>query len=323
MDAALLAQLSAVTAEEQALLDGGALDKAIYTSKGGFIIDRAQLLGQGRLIDIRPHTRFVDFPRHSHNYVEIIYMCAGETLHSVNDAPPLALRAGELLMLNQHASHAIRRAEAGDVGVNFLVLPEFFDYALELIGPDNMLGRFVAGSLQRGSSEITSLHFKVAEVLPVQNLVENLVWAVASGQGGGRRISKVTMGLLFLQLLNHADRMAAASEPQGGHALVMEVLREIEENYPTASLSALATRHGVSVAYFSQIIKTATGRTYKQLLQEKRLTRAASLLRGTRLSVGEVIAAVGYDNQSFFYRIFRERYGVSPKAYRADTGECE
>ena len=40
--------------------------------------------GKGKLIAIRPHTRFIAFPEHTHDYVEMIYMCVGETRHTVN-----------------------------------------------------------------------------------------------------------------------------------------------------------------------------------------------------------------------------------------------
>ena len=65
------------------------------------------MLEKGKLIDIRPHTRFVHFPKHRHNYVEIIYMCSGKTDHIINGIDRVTLRQGELLFLNQNCSHEI------------------------------------------------------------------------------------------------------------------------------------------------------------------------------------------------------------------------
>ena len=48
------------------------------------MMDAGKLLERGKLIDIRPHTRFIRFPAHSHNYVEMIYMCQGSTVHTIN-----------------------------------------------------------------------------------------------------------------------------------------------------------------------------------------------------------------------------------------------
>ena len=102
-------------------------------------------------------------------------MCSGQTVHSVDGAPPLTLRQGELLFLNQHAVHSVERADLEDIGVNLIVLPQFFDLAFEMIGADNILGKFLIGSLRRGGEEISYLHFRVADALPVQKLMENLV----------------------------------------------------------------------------------------------------------------------------------------------------
>ena len=123
-EAALLANRR-VTEEEEQLLAGGQVDKSLYSSSPSFLIDSEKLLAKGRLITVRPHTRFAAFPMHTHNYVEIMYMCSGQTVHQIEGRPPLTLQAGELLFLNQHASHGVERAGEEDVGVNFIVLPQF------------------------------------------------------------------------------------------------------------------------------------------------------------------------------------------------------
>lgn len=78
----LLHHLRQITAEEKALLQGHAdIQKEIYTSSREFVVDNAKLLQRGHLIEIRPHTRFTHFPRHRHNYAELVYMCCGSTTH--------------------------------------------------------------------------------------------------------------------------------------------------------------------------------------------------------------------------------------------------
>ena len=68
----------------------------------------------------------------------------------------------------------------------------------------------------------------------------------------------------------------------------------------------------------SREIKKKTGKTYKELLQTKRMNQAAYMLTNTKMPVSEIIQMVGYDNSSYFYRKFRERYGVSPKEFRKE-----
>lgn len=308
----LMRELRRVTEEEERLLAGGQVDRSLYSSGGGFQIDSEKLLTKGKLITVRPHTRFAFFPMHSHNYVEIMYMCSGQTVHRIEGHPPLTLREGELLFLNQNASHSVERAEEGDVGVNFIVLPQFFDYALTLIGTDNVLGKFLLSGLRQSGGEMSCLHFRVAHVPTVQNLVENLVWGLVNPQPNARRINQATMGLLLLQLLNYTEDI----EGDSGNGAVVAALREIEENYRFADLTRLAKELHVSLPYLSAAVRRATGHTFKDLLLEKRLSKAAQLLKETRLTTQDIILAVGYENTSYFYRVFRERFGVTPKDYR-------
>ena len=297
-------RLRVITPEEQRILDGGAVDKAAYTARAVFTVDSEKLLERGRLISVRAHTRFAPFPRHAHSYIEIMYMCSGKTVHRINGGEPITVHAGELLFLGRGASHEIERAEYEDIAVNFIVLPQFFDTALERIGADNALGRFIANSISRAG--LGFLLFRVADVLPVQNLVENLVWTLVNDTKNRRRITQNTMALLFLELLNCTDKLAA-SENEGDHsALVMTALREIEENYRTASLTDIAEKYGVTISYLSAAVHSTTGFTFKSLLRRKRMEKAAALLSGTKLSVSDIIMAVGVRTQAIFTGRFRK-----------------
>ena len=96
----------------------------------------------------------------------------------------------------------------------------------------------------------------------------------------------------------------------------LQVLRYIDEHYREGSLTELAVLMGYDVYWLSRAINRLLGRNYKELLQIKRLNQAAFLLHNTRMPVADVSFAVGYDNTSYFYRIFRTYYGMSPREYR-------
>lgn len=101
------------------------------------------MLKKGKLIDIRPHTRFVHFPKLCHNYIEIIYMCEGETTHIINSSTKIVLHTGDLLFLNQYSYHEILLAGQNDIGVNLIILPQFFDDTFEMVEKDSIIGRFL------------------------------------------------------------------------------------------------------------------------------------------------------------------------------------
>lgn len=312
IDYQLLKKLCAISPEEQKLLEGSEIQRGIYMQADSDVIDAKKLLDIGRLIDLRPHTRFAHFPEHSHNYVEVVYMCQGTTTHIAN-GKTIVLQPGELLFFGQGARQEILPAGENDIAVNFIILPQFFDKALEMLDEEEApLRKFIVDSL-RGENK-SCLYFQVADVLPIQNLMENLIWSLLGNPSPNRRsICQTTMGLLFMQLLNHTDRLAYQTTEE---AAIVRVLRYIEENYRTGSLTEIAEELHYDLCWLSREIKRQTGKTYKELLQEKRLTQAAYFLKNTTLHVDEIGDAVGYSNLSYFHRIFQEKYGLSPKKYR-------
>ncbi len=317
MNRQLIDRLSVITEEEQAILAGrGEIDATLYSSRNSpMVIDSGRMLEHGKLIRVRPHTRFVHFPKHRHNYVEVIYMCRGQTTHII-DGNRVLLRTGELLFLNQNAVQEILPAGRDDIAVNFIILPEFFDTAFRMMGEEeNTLRDFLISCLRQENLFGNYLHFRVADVLPVQNLVENMVWTLLNNQQDKRSINQITMGLLFLQLTHYTDRLDSASRSPE-QQLAFQVLRYIDENYRDGELTELAAILGYDVPWLSRAVKRLLGRTYKELLQIKRLNQAAFLLQSTRLPIADICNAVGYDNTSYFHRIFREYYHQTPKDYR-------
>ena len=309
----ILEKLKPVNEEEKAILKGEkTIDASIYTDSDLSLITKKKLLAAGKTITVRPHTRFIHFPEHIHDFVEAVYMCSGQTTHIIN-GKKLILREGELLFLGQNAKQEIYPAGKNDIAINFIILPQFFNKTLEMLGAEETpIKHFILDALLNNENK-GYFHFKVAEVLTIQNLVENLIWTLLYDVPNRRNINQITMGLLFMQLLNHTDKLVYETRSQ---EVILQVFRYIENNYKDGSLAEAAKIMHCDFYWLSHEIKAQTGKTYTELLQEKRLSQAAYLLKNTSLSAEEISKAVGYENKSYFYRIFTIHYGKSPKKYR-------
>lgn len=319
----LIDRLKQITPEERAILDGAdGIERGIYTSRREFVIDSRKLLERGKLIDMRPHTRFVHFPRHRHDYVELVYMCAGSTTHILNDSDKIVMQAGDLLFLNQTVYQEILPASEDDLAVNFIILPEFFDRTLSVIERENVLRDFLISVLS-GDTNLTSyLYIQARDILPVQNLMENMIWTLLSRRSGANTLNQTTMSLLFLNLSLFAESISSGTAKDSDQNLVFFVLRYVDTHYRDGTLeevSRLVSRPAYAV---SRILKKHTGACFKTLLQQRKLQQAAYLLANTPLPVDVILERIGYDNSSYFYRRFREKYGVSPAAYRASAADA-
>lgn len=316
MQQALLEHLRKITEEEQRILDGASeVDQGLYTSGKDFTVDSAKMLEEGKLIAVRTHTRFVHFPSHRHNFIEVLYVCEG-SLFNIIGGKQVVIEAGELLFLNQFTRHEILPAGKNDIAINFMILPEFFDVAYTMAGSNNVLADFLVNVLRQNEEKGEYLHFRVAEVLQIQNLLENMIYSLVTGRGDQNRINQTTMGLIFLYLLDSVQYAEMRVPNQYENMISMTTLDYIEQNYKTATLTELCVRLHLPMHVLSKMIKKNTGFNFKELLQRKRMNKAIELMCETELPISDIIAAVGYENGSYFHRVFREKYHVTPRAFR-------
>ena len=99
--------------------------------------------------------------------------------------------------------------------------------------------------------------------------------------------------------------------------VIKKVCAYVDENLASdISLATAADFAGLSSFYLSKLFKEEKGETFINFISEKRLEKSRQLLEETELSIKEITAEVGYNDQNYFSRIFKSKYGLSPKEYR-------
>lgn len=316
MKETLIKKLQEISPEEQSYLDGcRRVDKTLYTGKQISEIDRSRFLKEGRLITVRPHSRFIEFPEHRHNYIEIMYVCKGTITHYL-DNQELTMQPGDMLLLNQYVKHGIRKAGYYDIGINFIALPEFFDIPLQMLNKNNILADFLVSTLRQSNPVSHYLLFRLGENAAIENLMENMIASMLYSEQNEDSINQYSMGIVFLYLLKHMDCLTQDSSQSYRDIVVQSTLNYINTCYKTANLTRIAEDFHQSLSGISKLIKQSTGYTFQEHLQYKRFQKAVMLLVESELSVEEISIAVGYENQSYFYRQFKNRYGMTPRKYR-------
>ncbi|MDR0623890.1 MAG: helix-turn-helix domain-containing protein [Treponema sp.] len=97
--------------------------------------------------------------------------------------------------------------------------------------------------------------------------------------------------------------------------------RFIWENYTRKiSLQEIAEASGLSAPYFSTIFKDEMGENLSNYLNRLRVEKAAAMLAETELTLNEIAAACGFEDQSWFSKIFKNFTGSSPGKYRERGG---
>ena len=111
------------------------------------------------------------------------------------------------------------------------------------------------------------------------------------------------------------DRTVEASRPQT--KMIDEALKWLQTHYAEkVTLGQLTAFMGYGPSRFCELFKARTGLPPLEWLIRHRIDRACELLKGDDLSIVEIARRVGFDDASFFGRVFRKRIGLTPSEYR-------
>ena len=114
--------------------------------------------------------------------------------------------------------------------------------------------------------------------------------------------------------------LAALGSGSGENPIVVKARQYIDGHLSELlSLEGLADILGVSPFYLSKVFKDTTGETYINYVTSARLEKAKKLLADGALIIKEISATVGYADQNYFSKLFRQKYGQTPSEYRQKT----
>jgi YesN/AraC family two-component response regulator len=121
-------------------------------------------------------------------------------------------------------------------------------------------------------------------------------------------IKRMAVPIFSFQGMRHASALRKAE-------------RFIWENFTRrVSLREIADASGLSGSYFSTIFKEEMGENLSSYLNRLRMEKAIALLTETEISLNEISAACGFEDQSWFSKIFKSYTGMSPGKYRGQGG---
>ena len=309
-------KLLELTEEESILLyNSEEINKELYTDNSQFIVDSNKLLNTGELIHIRKHTRFVKFPEHKHNFIEFNYVYQGELKQKIA-GKEIHLKEGELLFLNQYITHELEASKEEHIIINFIIKPEFFDYIISLLENDNPVINFLMSTLYTNCSDGEYIHFKVSKNKEIQDIVESIIVELYEGGIVSKAKTKLLIGLLLVELVKCSDDIDVFSGDNYEKKMIIEILKYIDDNYRDGSLIQISYILKQSDYKISKLIKKHLNCTFKELLQEKKLAKSSELLIYTNMPITQIIEEVGYENLTYFYKIFKAKYNMTPKDYR-------
>ena len=226
----------------------------------------------------------------------------------------ITVREGDCYIGQPFSGYALRGDCAEDeiimIGVHIKKETFFREYLPALSTDADMFRFFLDPQTDTFSDEFIHLSFEKSS--PVRALLEQMVIEYADKQEDTQQILKPLVLSLFMLI---ARRYRLEKPNQTGETLSERIVQYIHTHADTVTLKEIAEHFSYHPNYISTLLHQEQGKTFSQIVLEKRMERAVILLRGTTLSIEEIASMLGYSNHSNFYKAFREYYGMTPREY--------
>ncbi len=284
------------------------------------LISFHRFMKEGQRFDVFPHPRYIQQDFHLHDFFEMKYQLAGSGTVFVDDQT-LFLRKSDICIIAPYVPHRNEVYTDDAVMINFVLPAEFLaDLFPRLTGFQNGFRAFFRGE----AVNPRWLHMETENHPAVRQIASDILSCFVEGRQHNplRRLSlEADLERMFLLILeSEPEFYSPESARETRNRMVAQVVDYIRANLQEVSLTDIVSLLHFSPSYVSRLIRRQTGFTFQMLLLTLRMEEAARQLKETDLPVDQIAANVGLTGRTYFYDKFRGIYGVTPGAFRRQSG---
>ncbi|MDG4477199.1 AraC family transcriptional regulator [Streptococcus parasuis] len=276
-----------------------------------------QFFFQNKDIFMSKHSRYAPYPEHTHQFLEINYVYKGHCRQRINDQL-FDLKEGDILLMDVESRHSIEALGDEDILINILFQNKgvSINWLKQLQGENSLLYQFLLSDSSQHFKRNNFLLLHTEEDSPVRQIVLEMMTEYFLPQDFSQQMLKHYLPLFFYHLARLLPTVEKTVDLQLEESTYAQVLKIIDREYATIGLAELAQRLNFNKNYLSNLIKTESGQTFTQLVNQRKLMKAQLLLKTTQLPIQEIALSVGFSNKTYFYDKYKETFGHGPKEER-------
>ena len=257
-------------------------------------------------------------PLHWHSEAELIVIQKGKGYVSVDFQKQL-VTAGDIVFIRPGQLHMIEQSGTHSMEYENII----FKPSLLISGAHDLCSlRYLTPLMDGVISSETFLTQAVSFYPEAENCIRRIDSYCSARPDGYQLAVKGLLFEFFFLLVSHQQEQKAFDLPQAKSLeKIKTILKYVEEHYSEPiSIDDMAALTYYSKSHFMKFFKTHMGTGFIEYLNDYRLTMAERLLRSTAEPILEIAGKTGFENLSYFNRIFKRKYGISPGRYRKQTG---
>lgn len=255
---------------------------------------------------------------HTHDYIELAYVVEGVFRQRIM-GQDIKFSKGELCLIDKNCLHQDYLFSESSIIIFMGLANDIFDEVMvEKIGEERLLNFFHTALMKQKDIQ-QYLHFKPknTEDNHIEIMLGTLLSELEKNDEASKYICKgMIIRILYLICAEYEFHLSNEQRKKMNWIIFEEITKFINERYANITIKDLVEKFHFNEDYYNRILKDKTGMTYLEYVQNVRLTQAEKLLMTTSRSIEEISDLIGYHNKGYFYKIFVDKYAVTPAKYR-------
>lgn len=269
-------------------------------------------------ISIRKHPRYLPEIVHGTSYVEIVYVFRGsctQTFYYEDGNETIQMRQGDICVIQPDFENT-KGVYDDSLVINIMVRKSALQNSLsDLIADTPLLGFFFDLLYQTDIKNY--LLFNTGDDTYIRSSLLDMMVEMCESKSFNQRVAFLMLALVFMHLQrDYTHTMKFSSHLASNYNYIPRFLMYLEQHYASFSLTDMSAYFHLNASYISRLFKEHTNTTLSQKLQQIRINMAKKMLENTKLSVNHICSAVGYDDCTYFIRVFKKFTGDTPLQYR-------
>lgn len=258
---------------------------------------------------------FIQVPLHWHDEMELIVIKKGSGVVSVELHTEI-VSAGDIVLILPGQLHSIsQNAEEHMEYENILLKSSMLIFGEEDLCAVQYIRPLMAGQLYLEpfiTPELTWYSDAARCIREIDRLCD------LRPQGYQLAVKGFLFQFLFALVSNQKNKDFVPKTKTKSLQKMKTVLKFVEEHYPERiSVQDMASLTFYSKSHFMKFFSQHMGMGFTEYLNDYRLTIASRLLASSDDTVLEIAAKTGFDNLSYFIRLFRRKFHITPGEYRS------
>lgn len=255
---------------------------------------------------------------HGHDFFELNYVISGSCIQQLSTNSPVLLQKDAVCIMNPNARHNLKVNTEEDIVLNISLKRSLFTATFfSLIEQHEYIGQFFLNYFLSLDKDSDYLLFHIQSEEKISDMMESICLEYLNRDSYYATNLRCLLVLLFSEIVRSStESLNKQKFTDKVSVQITALFNYLSVHYATATLASTAEYFHYHPHYLSAFIKKNTGRTFRSILNEIKLSQASYYLLNTNMPIKTISEKLGFTQLCNFYDFIKNNYHTTPVKFR-------